>query len=201
VTASLQRAAIADLIAKAESLGVPVPAAVHGIACTLDSNHGAITYANAHPEDDAGRPTGDVPDAMLGCCLGSAMHGLRGCTCWTATYDTEQADPQPITGPGDLQPRDRQCGDCAFRRDSPERAEPWTAETLLALPGRGEPFWCHDGMRRPSVWRHPSGATVPGNPDDWQPARVGAVPYRADGRPALLCHGWAVRAAGASHGD
>lgn len=50
-------------------------------------------------------------------------------------------------------------------------------------------------MRRPVRWEHPDGRTIDGSPDDWQPAIINGLPYRADGRPGLLCAGWAARAA------
>lgn len=67
-------------------------------------------------------------------------------------------------------------------------------------PGRGEPFWCHDGIRRPVAWRHPNlpGVVIPGSPSDYQPPMIGGVPFRADGRPAALCAGWVARAAAIS---
>ena len=192
---ALERAAVADLIAKAELLGVEVPDQIRCIAGGYNASHAAGVFADQHPEDDQGSPTGDVPAGMLGCCIGSAHNGLRACTCWVPEWNLEQEPRlQKLQGPQDLQARDSQCSDCAFRRDSPERQDKWLAETLLALPERGDPFWCHDGMRRPVRWRHPAGVQIEGSTDDWQPPTVGQVPYRADGRPGLLCHGWAVRA-------
>ena len=121
------------------------------------------------------------------------LGGLEGCTCWVPVYDVAQVDPAP----GDLEPRAAMCGDCAFRPGSPERADEWTREALYDLAEPGRPaFFCHDGMRRPVAWRHPAGPEVPGHPDDWQPPIRAGVPYRADGRPGLLCAGWtAVRVA------
>lgn len=134
------------------------------------------------------------PDAEpAGCCIGEAVYGLEGCTCWAPVYDTEQSAPvvrpahEAVVRPGG------RCGDCAYRRDSPENADPFTAEDLVtaAISGR---FWCHDGMRRPRVWVHPGrpGVKLPGSAADWRPAVVGDVPYRADGSQALLCAGWAA---------
>lgn len=86
------------------------------------------------------------------------------------------------------------CGDCAFRKDSPERREAFLEEALMELPTTGQPFYCHEDMRRPVRWEHPDGRTVEGSTADWQPPIIGGLPYRLDGRPGLLCAGWAARA-------
>jgi len=183
MASSFERAAIARLVERAESLGVEVPAAVSSLCTQGTGNHGALLWANAHP--------GEQPPT---CCYGS-MYDAEGCTCWRPVYDVEQAAPRPLNGPQDLAVRAAPCGDCAYRKGSPERTDEWREDLLLALPGKGEPFFCHDGMRRPVRWEHPDGRTVPGDPDDWHPAMAGRIPYRADGSPGLLCAGWAARAA------
>lgn len=114
------------------------------------------------------------------CCLGAGMRGPDGCTCWKPVYDLDQAEPRT-----DLTPTTnaKPCGDCAYRPDSPEyKADPWA---LVDLPS----FWCHRGMRRPRVWRHPELGERPGDPADYQPPIIGDTPYRADGRPAARCGG------------
>lgn len=186
------RQAVADLVAKAEGLGVPVPDEVRQVTFCGSSNTGARLYALAHPEqyDD---PT--VPDELGWCCAGAAMRGLDACTCWEPVWNVEQQPPALPVTLEQLVPRSRVCGDCAFRKDSPERSTEYEEETLLGLAERGEPFWCHDGMRRPIQWQHPHGITIDGDPADWQPPIVNAIPFRADGRPGLLCAGWAARAA------
>lgn len=184
--------AVRELIEKAEGLGVTIPDEVRRLSFCGATNAGARLYALAHPADND--PA--VPDEMLGCCEGAAYRGLSGCTCWEPIWNVEQQPPRLPVEPEQLMPRARLCGDCAFRKDSPERATEYKQETLLGLADRGEPFWCHDGMRRPEQWRHPaSGVVIDGDTADWQPAIVHAVPFRADGRPALLCAGWAARAA------
>ena len=131
------------------------------------------------------------------CCYGSAMEGASGCTCWTPEYDQEQAVPR--TGGLLFGCRDSMCSDCAFRPGSPERTnDPDAAgdqELLDDLVARGQPFWCHQGMRRPVRHRHPSGVVVEASPLEYAPPQVGAVPYKADGSPADLCFGWAGRRA------
>lgn len=185
MVSSLQRRAIQKIIDRAISLGVDVPAEV-GALTRLDhaDNLGALLWVKANP---------DRTDEVFGCCHGDALGGPDRCTCWQPVYDIDQAAPVPPARPEDIEVRLRPCGDCAFRKDSPERADEWTEEALLGLPATGEPFWCHDGMRRPIRWDHPDGRTVPGSTSDWRPAMVGPVPFRADGRPGLLCAGWAAR--------
>lgn len=187
---SFVQQAVTDLIAKAEGLGVPVPDEVRRLTYCGNSNTGALLYAKAHPDEDD--PT--VPDELRWCCYGATSY-LDRCTCWEPVWNVEQQLPRLPVELEHLQPRAKVCGDCAFRKDSPERSDAWQEETLLSLAERGQPFWCHDGMRRPVEWRHPHGITIAGDTADWQPPIVHAVPFRADGTPGLLCAGWAARAA------
>lgn len=142
------------------------------------SNTGAQIFAELNPDAEP-----------VWCCFGDSEGGPTDCTCWTPVYDDEQVEPVAATY-DDATPRGERCADCAFRPGSPELADPYMRDALLALPGRGEPFWCHDGMRRPAWWVHPTRGRVPGSPDDWQPPRRDGIPYRADGSQALLCAGW-----------
>lgn len=138
----------------------------------------------------------DLPDAGEGvCCAGAAMYGPLRCTCWTAVYDLEQVDPDPtvvrLLAAG-IEPstQARMCADCAYRPDSPERrGEPEALERIAAE----DRFWCHQGMRRPHLWRHPAGVEVPGHPAAYRPPVVAGVPFQASGQPGLLCAGWAAR--------
>lgn len=143
------------------------------------------------------RPDFDWPDAGHGaCCVGAAMGGPSSCTCWEAVYDLEQADPDSDTSPG---VRSAPCDDCAYRPDSPERqgaAHVKGDEAMLqAIVESGQPFWCHQGMRRPVAYVHPSGARfVPtGLEAAYAPPDDGGIPLRADGTPADICHGWFTR--------
>lgn len=90
--------------------------------------------------------------------------------------------------------RDSKCADCAYRPGSPERSgDPDAAadeDRLREIADRGEVFWCHQGMRRPVLWQHPSGAETPGSPLNYQPPIVNGVPYKADGTPGDVCGGW-----------
>jgi hypothetical protein len=113
-------------------------------------------------------------------------------------FDVEQQRPRPPAGPEELAVQRALCGDCAFRKGSPERADEWTESALFDLAASSVPFWCHQGMRRPVRWEHPDGRTVAGSTDDWQPPMVAGIPYQADGTPGLLCAGWAARAARAA---
>ena len=135
---------------------------------------------------------------MLGCCHGAAMD-LSRCTCWEPVFDLDQAPPDPGavgTIAADM------CHDCAYRAGSPERADEHGAEHLVTIVGTGEPFYCHQGMRRAVGYRHPAmlggRLTLPAGPGDYQPPRghdrTGyPVAYRADGTVADLCHGWSAR--------
>lgn len=135
----------------------------------------------------------DVGNAEVPCCMAAVNLGHQWCTCWEPVFDVEQAAPVTELTPG-CQPT--MCGDCAYRPKSPERqGDPDAAshtDDLMHLVVTGTAFWCHEGIRRPTHWRHPSGATVPGAPNDYKPEIVNRVPYQADGTPALLCGGWAA---------
>jgi hypothetical protein len=123
------------------------------------------------------------------------MDGPQACTCWSPIYDLKQ---QRTIAPGQ-KPRVRStpCLDCAYRGNSPERrgdpAYAGDADELERLVQAGEPFYCHQGIRRPVRYRHPSGAEVAGHAASYDPPIVNGVPYRADGTPADLCAGWSAR--------
>ena len=128
----------------------------------------------------------DRDPELVPCCIGAAVYGPDSCTCWRPVFDMRQrrprADVEPVT-------RSKSCHDCAFRRGSPERER---GDELESLPSS---FWCHDGIRRPRAWRHPDGRVRMvdlGTSPDYQPPIVGDVPYRANGRPADRCAGWAA---------
>ncbi len=144
----------------------------------------------------------DWPDAGEGiCCVGAAMRGPQGCTCWVPVYDLEQAEPIPARPV----PRPAPCADCAYRPDSPEqRGESHVngdADELERILRGDIPFHCHDGIRRPLRHEHRSdegpwtGAVVEGSAADYCPPIIDGVPYRADGSPAFVCAGWAARKA------
>ncbi|WP_116044020.1 hypothetical protein [Amycolatopsis palatopharyngis] len=106
-------------------------------------------------------------------------------------FDLEQQPPRT-----DLEPdvQAGMCPDCAYRPNSPERRGVADAATdeqaLLALVESGSVFWCHRGMRRPTHWQHPFGATTPASPLNYQPPIHDGRPYKADGTPGDLCAGW-----------
>ncbi len=89
------------------------------------------------------------------------------------------------------------CHDCAFRPGSPERQgdERYHGSDgkLDELAWSGEPFYCHQGLRRVVAWRHPADVEVPAGPDDYDPPVGLTMPYQADGTPAEVCAGWAAR--------
>jgi hypothetical protein len=143
-----------------------------------------------------------IPDAAEGgCCIGSAIDGPAHCTCWEPVYDLEQAwlkpglplPPIPV----------RMCTDCAYRPNSPERrgdpAFRGDADDLEDLVWSGEPFYCHQGIRRAVQLVHkPTGTVYDPGPGDYRPPVDGRIPYRADGQPALICAGWLLRRAAAT---
>ena len=184
-----ERHAVQRLIEKATGLGVPIPAEIKAIAagtnvCGGRGGYAAIERARLYPEED--EPCG---------CWGYVLDGPEGCNCWVAVYDVEQQPVRPPADVVDVAVAAGMCGDCAFRPGSPERAEEWTADALYAMPAQGRVFWCHQGMRRPVLWRHPDGREVDGDSADWKPPIVNSVPYQADGSPGLVCAGWAALAA------
>lgn len=184
--------AIKRLVDKANAAGVPIPAEVTATLDRLERGHfstGGGLWVEAHPDEDS------WPVEAYTCCSSSAMHGPDRCTCWRPVFEVEQATPRPPTCPDDLAAMKQMCGDCAFRKDSPERADAWAEETLMDLAVSGDPFWCHTGMRRPAKWVHPDLGEVEGDTADWQPPIIAGIPYQADGAPGLLCAGWSARAA------
>ena len=135
----------------------------------------------------------DLPDAGEGaCCMGTAVYGKDRCTCWEPVYDLEQ---QPLK-PAGMGMRTKMCA-CPFRPSSPERRgeEDYQGdpESLDELVMTGEMFACHQGIRRPVKWVHPSGAEIPGHPAGYAPPLHDGAPYKADGTPADICAGWAAR--------
>lgn len=146
----------------------------------------------------------DFPDAGKGgCCIGSAMRGPSGCTCWKRVFDREQAEPDPqdvelLRMGVEPNTRGRMCGDCAYRPDSPEKSGEegyaGSADTLDDMAMEGRRFFCHDGMRRVVEWVHgPTGVRHPAYPGEYAPPVVDDVPFQADGTAAILCAGWAAR--------
>lgn len=182
---ALERHAVQRVIDKVTAAGGTVPPEITTILDRLDHDsggHAARTWAREHPD-------------AIPCCDASAYRDMESCTCWRPVFEVDQQPAQPISL-GDLIVRPGgMCGDCAYRPRSPEREVPFVADELLSYPAEGTPFYCHDGIRRPKHWVHPEGHRVEGDPADYQPLMVRGVPYRAVGRVALLCAGWAAIAA------
>jgi hypothetical protein len=131
-------------------------------------------------------------EEMLWCCFGAANgedahDSLTHCTCWEPIFDLEQAPPNVEM---EATTRETQCLDCAFRHESPEYIN---ESNELERSVKSGVFYCHQGMRRPKVWRHPCGAEVIGDPADYAPPIQDSIPYRADGSPAEKCAGWETR--------
>lgn len=178
----LERLGVQRLVDQAAELGVAVPAEIRALLADAHVRvSGAVLWVRAHPNDEG-----------TGCCWGDIARGPEHCACWVPEWNADQAEPILPPDPADFGPRPAMCGDCAFKPGSAERRDQWMADALYDLAASAKPFYCHDGMRRPVRWRHPDGRVIDGSPDDWQPPNVNGVPFRLDGRPGLLCAGWAV---------
>ena len=143
--------------------------------------------------DHVGGPDAELPKVTdEPCCMGAAVYGHQRCTCWREVYDQEQQPP--IEG-GERVVRDRCCGDCAFRMDSPERSGDTrykhSSEDGVAdlVHGRGT-FMCHVGMRKIVALRHEvTGDEIPMQIDAYAPLIIDGVAYKADGTRAEVCAG------------
>ncbi len=184
MTTPFDRAAYERLIDRTEADGVDMTEARAFLDAAGSASYPARVWAESHNPDD-----------WIPCCQGSAIYGPEKCTCWTPVFAQEQAPPRFPASADELRARVKMCTDCAYRPDSPERADEYEAELLYALPIEGKPFFCHAGMRRPVAWTHPAGFAVEGSADDYQPAFVNGMPFKADGSPGDLCAGWASIAA------
>jgi hypothetical protein len=194
VTDSLEVQAVKRMLAEADARGLSDHPATEEVRKMLGAhdlhgpfNAGALAWWQLNKD----MPERDWP---VGCCIGNDMNSPEHCNCWVPEFDLQQTDPDG-TAPTwqDCETQDGMCHDCAYRPNSPERSDVWEEEALLDMTrSRTQVFFCHEGMRRPKVWRHPDGREVPGSPKDYSPPYVGVVPYRADGRPGLVCGGWAA---------
>ena len=124
-----------------------------------------------------GCPMADPLD-LAPCCMGYAMDGLSGCTCWEPHETTVEPDA----------PDGEPCHDCAGLPGSPEDvAGLWPR--IVRQPKR---FHCHAGMARVLSERHPvTGEVRPRTFAEMYDAKhKDGVSYRADGRPARPCVCW-----------
>lgn len=140
-----------------------------------------------------------APDGLL-CCMEAAQTGGERCTCWEPVLAYRDLDGEltlveeqaPLQA-GPACARRLACGDCAYRAGSPEREA--DGGTLPDYTSR-EPFFCHDGMPFVVAWRHPSGQLrtdpIDARKADYHPRISAAAAYRVDGRPGVLCAGWAA---------
>ena len=138
-----------------------------------------------------------LPDAGEGmCCLGAAVYGPGRCTCWKPRYmPPEQHVPRRDVA---VTTRAQMCSDCAFRGDSPEhmgdeRFENSGEGDLEALLDGSGVFFCHEGMRREVELVHVGGSRIDCGPGSYDPPIIEGVAFRADGRPAEICAGFARR--------
>jgi hypothetical protein len=116
------------------------------------------------------------------CCADAAHDGPSACSCWEMEFDVDQAPVDRTLEPGT---RTSMCTDCAYR-------------VPADFGGHGsltDPFWCHQGMRKPVRYRHPAGIIVEARADHYKPPLVQrddglVIPYKADGTPGDRCAGW-----------
>lgn len=145
-----------------------------------------------------------MDSAGRSCCYGAAMGGPERCTCWTSTYDGEQA-PWDGSLP---QVRSSCCGDCASLPGSPERTKDdgavWATVQRQATDG-GAVFFCHRGehgaqmRRRLCSVNDVDGRVSEPECDDYRPGQVdherGMFRLLLDGSAAPVCAAWAALAA------
>jgi hypothetical protein len=136
-------------------------------------------------------------DGEAWCCYGAVARGPEHCTCWQPVYDAEQAPvvAQPVVV------RSERCVDCACRHESPERRadrgedapEMQTSwDGVQRLVRDGQPFYCHQGMRRVVAEVHPDGRRREVGAHAYRPPIAHGKPRKADGTPADICAGWAA---------
>jgi hypothetical protein len=186
----IERRAVQKVIDRARELGMgdQIPQSILELASVHDHNGGAVRWARANPDEKT------WPG---GCCVGNDVYGPERCTCWVPVFDLEQStELQEIASPLDCDERDKLCGDCAFRPDSPERSDNdgFTEDTLFDMTRSGgrQMFFCHQGVRRAIRYEHPDGRVIEAGPGDYQPVYTGPVPHRADGRAGEVCAGYAL---------
>lgn len=126
------------------------------------------------------------PEAENSCCMGAAFTDGERCTCWVAISYPEQEERQE----GPMNICRKMCHDCAYRNDSPERAD---AGGAVPDYGRDRPFVCHQGTPITTVWVHPmTGVTRKPERDSYVIAQADGRTWLADGRPGEFCAGWAA---------
>ena len=89
--------------------------------------------------------------------------------------------------------------DCAYRPNLPQKSGQPShhgGAELERSAATGQKSFCHNGFRVPVAWEHPAGMGIPADPTrdgDYQPPILLGILYQADGKPGLLCAGWAAR--------
>lgn len=137
---------------------------------------------------------------LSSCCIGVLEEGPLACSCWDPVYNLEQQPDDGVSAPGQ---RTEMCADCAYRPDSPERQgderHACSDDGELDDIARGDnPFWCHQGLRKPVAFKHCTlGIIVPVDTDAYDPLfRVEGrqrIPIKADGTAGDRCAGWMAR--------
>ncbi len=149
-----------------------------------------------------------APDPDVPCCMAAVVSNGDRCACWEPIrvdlddlhqVDVDQLvaqvrDDPPSTrrceGPPAIRPT-TMCGDCAYRPGSPERQ---AADGDPPDYGPAERFYCHAGMPSVIAWWHPPTRTVSRVEvrAHYAPEMVADRAWRHDGRPGILCAGWAA---------
>lgn len=164
-----------------------------GLVLGYDADGGLHKFRSWSASQEAA--TDERETRMQSCCLGGAMAGVVGCTCWAVTYSAWRSEPVQV---GEVQTRATRCADCACRKDSPESRGVGDYQNKPAefsvLVSAGVRFYCHEGMPAQSGHRHEDGreSAMPLPHHNYRPrVRRDGVPTKADGTPADICAGWA----------
>lgn len=139
------------------------------------------------------------PEPGVPCWDACALDG-SDCGVWEPVFRPEphgdlQEGPSPV--------RAKACGDCAYKPGSPERRA--NDGDLPRGFDLNRPFHCHDGMPALRGWTYPGldyslwAGGLPSMQDgfligsyDYQPVQRNGRGWQADGRPLVVCAGWAA---------
>ena len=97
-------------------------------------------------------------------CYGTINRGTHACECDVDLDSRMREVLKPLIDNGAIQEKAKCCGKCAFRKNSPERCDPYGWMTLSETLSEGSPFVCHEGL-----------------PDHQ---------HQIEGEPVRLCGGW-----------
>lgn len=89
-------------------------------------------------------PTGQL--IFIPSCYGSIHRGFEGCTCGVELEERMRKVLRPLVDAGKIEQSKKCCGKCAFRKNSPERCDPYGWMTMSETLSGGSPFVCHEGL-------------------------------------------------------